>query len=342
MGKYMAAIAVMSLMATTSIAQDLVWKNYTVPITSSFRAVSVVNDKVAWVSGTKGWLGRTRDGGKSWSFRQIAGYETYDFRSLYAFDSLRVIAANAGTPAMILLTIDGGRNWKKVYQNDAPEAFLDGLDFWNDENGLAYGDPIGGRMLLVSTHDGGTTWQELPEASRPELKKGEASFAASGTGLRCYDKKKAVITTGGLVSRYWTSPDNGLTWSVADWPILQNVESGGAYSAIFWGKKGVVVGGDYKAETKTGNHVYLTTDRAKTWTLPMRPTRGLRECVEFLGKENVIAIGPSGCDLSTDGGFNWLAFSDEKGFHVIRKARDGKLIVAAGNSRLATLTEKAK
>ncbi len=336
-------ILLLSLIASTSslFCQEYKWKNITVDIKSSFRALSVVDDKVAWISGSKGWIGRSLNGGKDWSFQQVKAFEELDFRSIYAFDSLTAIIANAGSPAHIFRTIDGGKNWQSVYQNDNKDAFIDGLDFWNNKKGMAYGDPINGKMLLISTQDEGLTWKELPENQRPNLKEGEASFAASGTGIRCLGGNKLIITTGGKISRLWTSNDEGETWSATDLPVMLGIESAGAFSSLFWkGKKGVVVGGDYKNDAQTGQHVYITMDRGKTWTLPIRPTRGLRECVEFLGDDNLIAIGPQGADTSNDGGMIWLPLSDEKGFHVVRKAREGSLIVAAGNGKISVINRK--
>jgi len=335
-------VVLLNLISVSNLySQEYKWQNVTVDTESSFRALSVVDDKVAWVGGSKGWIGRSRNGGKVWSFQQLKSFEGLDFRSVYAFDSLTAIIANAGSPAYIFRTTDGGKNWHSVYQNDNKDAFIDGLDFWNDKKGMAYGDPINGMMLLISTQDGGLTWKELPDSRRPNLKEGEASFAASGTGIRCLSGKKIIITTGGKVSRLWASNDEGEIWSAIDLPVLQGIESAGAFSTLFWkSKTGVVVGGDYKNEAQTGQHVYLTMDKGKTWTLPIRPTRGLRECVEFLGDDNLIAIGPQGADTSNDGGMIWVPLSDEKGFHVVRKARDGSLIVAAGNRKISVINKK--
>lgn len=325
-----------------SFAQKFLWKNVTIDSKSSFRSISVVNNKIAWVGGTKGTLGRSVNGAKTWKFFQVKDFETLDFRSVYAFDSLNVIIANAGSPALILHTIDGGKNWKEVYRNETKEAFIDGIDFWNKDHGAIYGDPINGKMLLAFTVDGGNTWAELPENKRPQLKEGEASFAASGTGIRCYGKKKMVITTGGKVSRLWTSEDAGETWAALEIPILQGIESAGAFSSILWNKKGVIVGGDYKNDSQTGQHVYVTIDKGQHWSLPIRATRGLREAVEYLDDDYLIAVGPQGADLSNDGGINWAALSDEKGFHTVRIAREGALVVAAGNGKIAVITMKEK
>src|SRR6266702_2175515 len=71
--------------ASNLFSQEYQWQNITVDIKSSFRALSVVDDKVVWISGSKGWIGRSRNSGKGWSFQQIKAFEELDFRSIYAF-----------------------------------------------------------------------------------------------------------------------------------------------------------------------------------------------------------------------------------------------------------------
>ena len=71
----------------------------------------MVSDQVVWVSGSMGTVGRTADGGQTWKMAPIPGYEKVDFRSLYAFDSLQALVANAGSPMHVLRTNDGGRSW---------------------------------------------------------------------------------------------------------------------------------------------------------------------------------------------------------------------------------------
>ena len=306
---------------------------------ASFRALSVVDDRVAWLAGTGGMVGRSVSGGKSWQFTAIPGFEKSDFRSLYAFDSLRALAANAGSPAVILLTSDGGKTWKEVYRNLHRDAFIDGIDFRDENRGMVYGDPIGGKMLLLKTGNGGLSWQEVPENQRPALDSGEASFAASGTGIRLWDDARVAIASGGMTSRIWYSENEGTSWKKIEVPILQGSPSRGIFSILIEEQNWVVAGGDYLADSLRKDHVYFSSDQGKTWTFPKQATRGYRECLAAAGKNRLLAAGPSGVDASEDGGRSWSAFSDLKGFHVVRKARKGSLVILAGAKGLIGIYE---
>jgi photosystem II stability/assembly factor-like uncharacterized protein len=209
------------LAGVQAVAQDFSWRSIETKTDAYFRGLSVVNDHVAWVSGSKGCVGRTINTGKSARMIQVKNFENVEFRSLYAFDSLTAVIANAGSPASILRTTDGGLNWTAVYYNNDKEAFIDGMDFWNDREGIVYGDPIKGTMLLLKTQDGGRTWKVLSKQNSPALKEGEASFAASGTGIRCIEDKKVIIATGGKVSRLWISNDKAENWSTIEPPVIQ-------------------------------------------------------------------------------------------------------------------------
>jgi photosystem II stability/assembly factor-like uncharacterized protein len=306
-------------------------------IPTSIRGLSVVDDNVAWFSGSKGNVGRTLDGGKTWKFQPIKSFETVDFRSLYAFDSLHAIVANAGSPAHILKTSDGGKTWRTVYRNDDPDIFLDGIDFWDAKSGLIYGDPIHGKMVLLKTKNGGEKWKEIPAIHRPSLEKGEASFAASGTTIRCYKKNEVVIATGGMLSRLWISKDGGGNWSSIPAPIVQGKNSSGIFSIGVNANQFVIVGGDYVADSISTKNSFNSFDQGKNWAAPQSPTRGYRSCVEYITGKSWIAAGQRGLDITFDNGKNWEPLSDEKGLHVVRRARKGGKIIAAGNGKVVVI-----
>ncbi len=324
-----------------TFAQSLHLQNIPAQTDASFRGLSVVDDSTAWVSGTKGWIGTTTDGGTAWVFKQVKGFEQCDFRSLYAFNSTTAIVANAGSPAYILLTTDAGINWTQVYKNTDSAAFFDGICFWNNKEGIIYGDPIARRMLMLRTNDGGKTWLELPLSNRPLLDAQEISFAASGTCIRCLGNNKVLIATGGKISGLLVSTNKGTSWQAYPAPILQGEGTTGIFSFAYANDKdAVIVGGDYKKDTLRKDHVFYTTDGGQHWLAPSLPTGGYRECVEYINTKTVIATGPAGTDISYDGGRNWQQFSDERLYHVIRKSRKGNLIIMAGGAGKISLLKQ--
>ncbi|MDR3680381.1 MAG: YCF48-related protein [Flavipsychrobacter sp.] len=337
-------IVILLLLSSYASGQQLVLHNVPTNTDATFRGLSVVDNRVAWVSGTKGTVGKSLDGGQRWKFDFIKGFEKADFRSLYGFDALNAVVASTGAPAVILRTSDGGVHWNIVYKNEDTAVFFDGVDFWNINDGMIYGDPIDGRMLLLRTKDGGRTWNALPRESRPELEKGEASFAASGTGIRCVKENKLIIVTGGAESRFFISEDKGHCFNFVRAPIVKGQSTTGIFSVAYSSDTSiVVVGGDYKNETQCKDNVCVVRLHGDTyrWHTVLAPTRGYRECVEFITESKLVAAGPTGIDVTSDIGVHWQPLSDEQGYHVIRKSRKGNLVIAAGSKgKIAMLVDE--
>jgi hypothetical protein len=339
--KYLTIILL--LLSNAIFSQPLIYIPIVTNVKATFRGLSVVDNSVAWVSGTNGTVGRSTNGGHNWQFTTVKDFEKADFRSLYAFDSLNAIAATTGSPACILRTGDGGKNWNIVYKNEDTSAFFDGIDFWNNKEGIIYGDPINGHMLMLSTIDGGHAWKQMPMNDRPLLQNGEASFAASGTGIRCAPYNKLIIVTGGAESRFFISGNQGKTWQFNPSPILKGKSTTGIFSVAWHHDTAIVVGGDYSNDTLSTSNIFLLYRHHNqfTWKAPVTPTRGYRECVEFIDQKTLVAAGPTGIDISTNIGFSWQTLSDEQELHVVRKSRKGNLIITAGsNGKIGILTIK--
>src|ERR1044071_317489 len=66
---------------------------------TSLRGLSVVNDNVVWVSGSNGTVGKTLDGGKTWTWMTVTGFEKKDFRDIEAFDGASAIIIAIAEPA---------------------------------------------------------------------------------------------------------------------------------------------------------------------------------------------------------------------------------------------------
>jgi photosystem II stability/assembly factor-like uncharacterized protein len=306
----------------------------------SLRGLSVVDDRVVWVSGEKGTIALSTDGARSFQPRNPPEFAERDFRDVEGFDDRRALALAVGAPARILATADGGASWRPVYRNERPESFLDGFDFWDDRRGVAFGDPLDGRFLVLLTADGGATWNELPVADRPAAFPGEAAFAASGTSIRAFPGGLVAFGTGGTRARLWISQDYGAHWQSRPAPLRQGVDSAGLFSIAGTDGEWLAVGGDYRADRERREVAFVTRDRGATWSAIVPPPAGFRSAVEALPAAlggGWIATGTSGTDLSTASaaGFRFLAV---EGFHAVRAAKRGRLVVLAGaGGRLARL-----
>jgi len=292
---------------------------------ASFRGLSVVNDQVVWVSGTNGTVGRSMDGGDTWTWKTVKGYEQIDFRDIEAFDQNTAIIMGITDPAYMLKTTDGGDNWKLVFKDTTKGMFLDAMEFWNEQSGIVIGDPPGDNKVFVArTFDGGENWQKIPAANLPTVDKGEAFFASSGTNVRRLNKKEAVFISGGLRARLFIRDKK------IELPILQGKESTGANSIAVKNKKCmIIVGGDFSAKDDSTKNCVITHDGGESFTTPVAGPHGYRSCVEYLGKKNWISCGLNGVDYSTDEGVNWSWISKDS-FHAVRKAKKGKAVYFSG------------
>src|SRR5438105_3857646 len=108
------------LLATPTFAQ---WQQQTINTTADFRGLCAVSDQVAWVSGTKGTVGRTIDGGKTWQVINIPNAEKLDFRDIEAFSDTTayVLSIGPGDNSRIYKTTDGGITWKLQFKNTDPD-----------------------------------------------------------------------------------------------------------------------------------------------------------------------------------------------------------------------------
>jgi len=274
-------------------------------VESSFRGLSVVNQKVVWVSGTGGTVLRTIDGGKNWENISVPNMEKIDFRDVEGFNKNTAIVMGIASPARFYKTTDGGQNWKLVHFDDRAGVFFDGMSFWNKNDGIAFSDPVDGQHLLIRTTDGSDTWHEIPKEGFPHKLNPEFGFAASGTGIPVQGRKTVWLGMGGVKSRVFKSEDGGMNWSVAETPVVHGGQSTGIYSVAFKNKKvGISVGGDYTNQSIKNTMAY-SNDGGATWHLPEKQTHQYRECVAHYRGNIFFAVGPSGFDMTTDNGKNW-------------------------------------
>jgi photosystem II stability/assembly factor-like uncharacterized protein len=312
------------------------WETAKVETTASFRGLSVVNDQVVWASGTRGTVVRTTDGGDTWSVDSLPAGGTFDLRAIQGLsDQVAHVAATAGR---IWRTTDGGRTWSLRYQSPDTSMFLDAITFTDDRTGLALGDPIGGRFVILVTGDGGDSWTMAPDSARPIAQEGEAAFAASGTSLVFRSPRHGWLGTGGSASRVFRTTNGGQSWTVAPSGIPPRAGTGGVFSVAFGDAlHGVVVGGDYERPDSSRGTAALTTDGGVTWVAATRFPRGYRSGVAIrrVNADDLIAVavGTTGSDVSRDGGRTWTPL-DDTAFNAVQFAPSGVVFAVGARGRV--------
>lgn len=321
-----ACLLFLLLLRLSSIAQTFIKLDS--GTNTNIRGLCVVNDLVAWASGSNGYVAHTIDGGKTWQWQQLAAFKTFDFRDIEAFSANDALLLSAGSPAVILKTTDGGKTWQEKYRNSSPDIFLDGMDFAGMK-GIAFGDPIAHKLQLLKTLDAGNTWQDISANLLQPVAEGEAGFAASGTSIKVI-KKRVWIGTGGTFANMYSSTDFGKTWIISPTGINHGAASTGIFSVDFINhRNGAAVGGDYKKDTLRTRNMMLTSNSGKTWHSPETATHGYRSSICYITNRIVLATGTSGTDISYNSGKTWKKLTSD-GFNCIQKSNSGKTILCAG------------
>ena len=305
------------------------WTSQSSRTMARLRGVSAVNNQVAWASGSDSTVLRTEDGGTTWSKLTVSS-DKLDFRDIDAIDerTAYVLAIGNGEASRIYKTTDAGATWTLQFKNTEAQAFYDAMSFWDARHGIVIGDSIAGEFCILITDNGGSTWNRVPGQSLPAALPNEGAFAASGTNIAVWGDSHAWIATGGAAkSRVLRTSDGGRTWKVVDAPLKAGASTGIFSIAFRDARHGVIVGGDYSKEGEAVDNLAVTNDGGITWSL-RKGLSGYRSVVAYVpsraGKsKNLVAVGPSGTDYSSDGGETWNR-RDGTGFDTVSFARSSK------------------
>ncbi|MFP2996489.1 oxidoreductase [Spongiivirga sp. MCCC 1A20706] len=303
----------------------------------SIRAITVMGNNLGF-AGNKGYYG-LYDDNKNTVRTNIIKYDslTPNFRAV-ASTSDDFLMLSIQSPALLYKTGDQG-SMELVYQEADEKVFYDSMTFWNDEEGIAMGDPTDGCLSIIITRDGGKSWSKVPCEKLPPVVDGEAAFAASDTNI-AVNGAHTWITTGGKKSRVFYSADKGKKWEVFDTPLIQGKETTGGYSIDFYNDQlGFIIGGDYTDVNSNSKNKAITTDGGRSWSLISDDKGpGYQSCVQFVPRsegKQLVSVGKTGIWVSNDTGKNWNKLTDDS-FYTLRFLNDSTAYVG-GNNILAKL-----
>ena len=278
--------------------------------TALLQAVSVVDDRVVWVSGHRGTWARTLDGGATWQSGRVAGADTLQFRDVHATsaDTAWLMSAGTGAASRIFRTTDGGRAWREQHVASHPQAFYDCMDFADARNGGVFGDAVDGQLYLLGTSDG-VTWRRVPPERLPPALPGVGSFAASGLCLATILPGHAWVGMGNAsATRVLMTHDRGATWQAVTTPIVAGEGNGITTVAFRDSANGVVLGGTIGDANAFSDNVARTSDGGRTWALGARPpfAGAIYGGVYVPGEPGtLVAVGPKGMIVTRDDARSW-------------------------------------
>ena len=302
-------------------------------IDCSIRALEVENDSTCWFAGSKNKFGYTNDFGNTWK-ENVIKYDTFDleFRSI-SVTSNSVFILSVGSPALLFKIDKKTFNYELVYKESVEKAFYDSMQFWDDENGIAVGDPIVDCMSIVITRDGGNTWNKISCEYLPSSKEGEAPFAASNTNISLVDQK-AFIATGGKEANILVSSEYGKIWKKYTTPIIQGAEMTGIFSIDNLSvDTAVIAGGSWSSKENTVKAMAITKDGGINWQLKEN-NPGYISCVQYIPKTNsLVACSSTGIYYSEDLAENWKKVIEE-GYYSLRISENGGFLYFSGKNKL--------
>lgn len=196
-------------------------------------SVSAPTHNTAWVSGGSSTVLRTNDNGNHW--QNVSVSAAADVWSIYALDKKTACATgftSDWSSVAIFRTADGGRTWQIVLSLPASNYFLNAITFFDEKEGIVYGDPdyafpSPNYWTIYKTYDGGLTWAPI---ANPPVQEG-MNFGWKNA-ITCVGNTVFFGTTMfdenfnfGPDARIYRSTDRGLTWSYSVTPGVVQVNT---------------------------------------------------------------------------------------------------------------------
>ena len=158
----------------------------------SIRALALDHDKV-WYAADQSRFGFIDVKTNQKKEIKLPSEKNAEFRSIAQTEKY-VFILNVGNPALLYKISKEDLNYELVYQENHEKVFYDSMQFWNDKEGIAIGDPIEGGFSVITTRDGGVSWQKTPSDRLPQP--GPAGRLGAGRGQRFEDQPKPAVRPG--------------------------------------------------------------------------------------------------------------------------------------------------
>jgi len=271
--------------------------------------VDVVDSEIVWaIAGNCGTgdreFSKTTNGGVTWVSGTMTGSAGLVPGMITAVDASRAWVAlwgpGATTSGAILATTDGGTTWvKQSTAFPGSGGFVNFVNFFSADTGVAMGDPNGGYFEIYTTTNAGTNWIRVSQGNISSPLAGEVGFVNDFTALG------NTVWFGTNNGRVYRSTDRGTNWSVASAGL------GTGWVIFFPAFKDQNQGLALALERIAPNQVPLrTTDGGVSWTATPQDER-IGPIAHMPGTPYYISTRGSAGEtqitlLTKDDGANWV------------------------------------
>lgn len=310
------------------------WTQADVPVRVALTAVCFPSDGKGWAVGHDAVVLHTVDGGKTW-VKQLDGFQVNDLELALYQDLLETLQAELQKLETVAEGEEGDKEALKedlaleiedlqykledVQLDKEDGAWKPLLDLWFDGEGR--GIVVGVFGTILSTDDGGRTWQSISHrVSNPD-----------GYHYKSIARAGDMLIIGGEIGNIYRSSDRGRTWAQMDSPSEASF-----FNMVANGTGDIVVGTSFK-----GGMVY-SRDQGTSWDEVRAKTRATLADGTALGDGSVAVVSYAGevfkiaansANISVAG----IARAKFPGMTSVAATGDGHL-VAAGQKGLVRIT----
>lgn len=238
-----------------------------------------LNGGVTWTAGT------IDIGNASWSINNLS-----PVNGTTAWVSAIDLSGGEGTPTPggIWKTVNGGSTWTQQNTNAfvGIGAFINGVYFWDANEGIAFGDPVAGSKIeCYRTTDGGATWTSVTTV--PNMLTGEYNY---NNGNVFVGNSIFLPTNKGKILK---STDKGLTWLRLSAPsVISDFGSVAVNATMSFSNasNGVMLG---TSDSGATYKLYTTSNGGVSWITPTTNyAGGFNRLLTFVpGTSTIVACG---------------------------------------------------